>query len=731
MSAGNDFFDGLESYGSENRPEKPIWSYDLDDDNNDAAVLKWLKGEIEYLKEANKDRFRRIQKNLAIYKGIQYQSQESRSDIRDRGEDRSRNVSKIVSNQVYAIIQDRVAKQIQYKPAVAIIPTNDEFEDKLGAQMCTMLQQHIWYNEQFEGKICPQIATLNSIMGEVYLAVEYNPDKGPTHPDYKKAKTSGQKVPLVDENGEPQKDESGNPIFIEKEVKVGDVDYRVTYTTEILLDRAPSGKYEDCNYIFERIVMPVEEARSIWKDKNIKARKDVQIYDYETMQTRPAKNEIVVWKFQHKKHKMMNDGRYIMFTEDAILENIPGKYSHDKLPYVRLTDIDRPGELHGVSVIDNIKGLLGAYNNSTNMILRNQVLCAHPKWMMPAGAAKLESLGNDITIVQFKGPIAPQLVQANPTPREIFEFRGMLKQEAEMLAGVGQVNRGEVPQGIESKVALQFISEMEAQRSNLSILKWNEFIVETVRMTLSVAGDNYDASDERTWRVMGKDKKWMSGFLDVAQLSKSYDVMVQNSSALPQSKAARYATLMSLNERFPEAVPAEQVLDMLEFAQADKFIDSSTKSVQAAEAENEQLVDPEKQVKEPEEWEDHIQHWKIHVKLIQDWSFKNSTPEDLQQKVLDHLMATEMLMIEKARKLPSYANILATLPGFPLVYMPEEMAETPMESQVPAAVPNPDQMQSMTPGPIAQEQMQLPQEAVNPGRPVSPEEQMSVTNQPQ
>jgi hypothetical protein len=45
--------------------------------------------------------------------------------------------------------------------------------------------------------------------------------------------------------------------------------------------------------------------------------------------------------------------------------------------------------------------------------------------------------------------------------------------------------------------------------------------------------------------------------------------------------------LLDLNERFPNQFGAEQVIDMLDLAQSDKFIDGATVSVRAAEAENE------------------------------------------------------------------------------------------------------------------------------------------------
>ena len=90
-----------------------------------------------------------------------------------------------------------------------------------------------------------------------------------------------------------------------------------------------------------------------------------------------------------------------------------------------------------------------------------------------------------------------------------------------------------------------------------------------------------------------------------------------------------------------------------------------TAAVKAAESENEDMM-AGKPVGDPEEYEDHIVHWKTHVKAIQSRSFKEECPPEYREKVLDHISLHEFIMVEKAKQNPAFEAELATLPLFPI-----------------------------------------------------------------
>lgn len=694
------------------RQDEPIWSMDLDNPDSEGKILSWLNGELDYLLKENEPRIKKVRKNLQVYKGIQYLNQERRQEIRNQeGQDKNRVFDKIVVNDCYDITKNLVSRLIKYKPAVAILPTNDEYGDKIAAKASGYLLDHIWYIQNFEGDKAPTAATVKSVMGEAYLMIDWDPSAGDIHPESEKM---GGKAPVPDENGNPKKDDQGNIILVDKTIKVGDVYYKVEYPDNVLLERCP--QYEMVEYAFVREVLPVQRARNRYPKNasKIKSSQNAQIYNYEKAQHETQKNSVEVWHFWHKATEELPQGRHIAFTRDAICANTKLEFNHGEFPWERLSDVDIPGEPHAVSYFDFVAPIVAMRNNINNMILENILLASRPKWMLPAGACKLDSLGNAITMVQFKGPIAPQLVTAPTTPSEVFKYRDDLLTEAQRMSGLFGVSRGEPPKGITAAVALQFLAEQESERFNESVLKFNEWVRRIAKKTLAVAGDKYQEDDERMVRVLGKNNKWMSEKFNVAYLSRDYDVRIQNTSALPQSKAARTEYLVWLSQTFPEQLPPEQILDLLDLSQSDKFLSLSTVSVRAAEAENDFLLEG-KDTGEPTEWEDHINHWQAHVKPIMEFSFKNQTPQEIQDKLIDHVRAHEMFMLERAKLDPLYMEQLAVLKGFPKFFYPEmpqvPMGEPPIPEEQPMAEePMPEAM-------LAEEPMALNPE--NPG-PIEP-----------
>ena len=678
-------FDDLNSETNYVKPSRPIYEFDLDDEANEKDILEWLKGERDYLESEARERVRVMRRNLALYKGVQYQEIESRIDARDRAADRSQFMRKIVANHLFDLTKNRASRLIKYRPNVAILPTNDELDDKLAAKSCKMLLDHIWYENDFEGVIQTQIASYAQIMGEVYCMVLWDKDKGDLSPAYVKAKSKykGGRIPMLDENGQQVIDPQGNKIFVDSVVRIGDVDYKIMLASEVLLQKRQS--WDKVDYMFTMETMGTDVLRMMYPEKASKIKdQDVQVYDYERMELRSTKRETLVFTFWHRRSAHMDKGRKIVFTNDVILENTQFPFSHDRLPCVRFTDQDLAGELHGQSFYEQIKGLTGTYNNLTNMFIRNAVMVSHPKWFVPAGSVALDRLGNDITLVQYKGPTPPQLAVPPSIPSDLVNFRTSIKEEFQQISGVFGVSRGEPPAGIKAGIALQFLSEQESERYNELVLKWNEMIRQVAEMTLAVAGDYYDQSDERMVRILGKNNEYMVEFFKVSALEKDYDIRIQNSSALPKSVSARTQTIFDLAERFPDQFTGEQVIEMLDLAQSDKFIDAATVAVRSAEAENEKLYEvKDDDTLAPVEFENHIVHWKTHTRQMQQFQFKYKTAKVIQERFKDHVLAHEMLMAEQAAKNPAFAMELQKLPMFPMFYVAPPAPMPPMPEMAP------------------------------------------------
>lgn len=670
-------FDDLDQSSAEmNRDPRPFWAIS---EASDSELLKWLNGEIQFLKDDSSERVDQIKKAIANYKGIQYETQTARSrSSSDISQDNKAKVDKIVVNHLYDLTESHVSRAVKYKPAVEVSPANpEEFSDVVGAKMKKALIDHLWYKTKFREFLFPLLVRDSKVCGEDWLFVLWDAQAGDVHPAYASARRAGKSSITL---------EDGATVSLDRPVMQGDVVYRHVNAGDVFLQKKRC--FDEVEYLFWQEIMNVDDLKADYPNlaDQIKPEKDEQTYDYETLSLKKTANECVVYNFFHKKTGRLAGGKRVRFIKGLILENQELGLEHGRLPAVRLSDIDIPNERHGVSFFRNVRPLTNIYNNVTNMINRNQILCAHPKWVMPAGACKLEQLGNDITIVQFKGPVAPQLVSMSPTPRESFEFRQQIKEEFQILSGVHGVSRGEPPPGVTAGVAIQFLNEQENERANTFMLKVNSFIVDVADLTIQTASQFYKDSDERMISVAGKSHAWMARRFEQKWLEGDYDVRVANSSALPESKAQRVQNVLDLSERFPGIYSNEQVMEMLDLGQSEKMVDAATMAIRAAEAENEDIQAGEA-VLPPAEYESHIAHWRVHARMFQNPNFKQ-LPREIQDSAKDHMMATEMMMFDLGRKNALFqSKVLAELDLFPMFYFDETMMPGPAGQLAAASAP--------------------------------------------
>lgn len=703
----SNLFDDLEMASADGlkQPIRPLSTVNL---QSEEAVKNWLKNAYNVLMEYNKPRFEESRENMRMYKGALLQKSKSSLNQRTLNEQDTLNLrikdQKLYVNLLYDVTEQRVSKLMRFKPAVSILPANGEYEDRIAANVAKAILDTIWYENNID-KHLRDLERAAAICGEAYLSVLWNADKGDLHPDYVKMRDRGEEISI--------EQQEGDPIKINSPIRIGDVDYQVLLPWRVLNERRDS--YDKVDWQITIWYEDVDELKSRFPEKAQKIKVvETELPGYEDYQLRELKdaNKTIVFKLYHKPTRLMPKGAFIYATYDCILSIADYPFNFDCLPLIRLTDIDVPGDLDGVSFYRNVKGLQFQHYNLSSMIIANQRLMAYPKWMVPQGSVNVMSLGNDRTVVQYRGPQPPVLVQGSPTSAEVFNFREVLKEEIRQLSGSTPQDRGEPPPGITAAVALQFLAEQEAERFNTAIAKHNDVIKYAARLTIAIAGDYYDPSDERMIRVLGKDSQYEARFFDVANLSRPYDVRIANASALPETKSAKIQTIVDLNDKFPGLFSKEQVLDFLEIANVDQFNKVATAAVRAAESLYEDLVQG-RPVQPPQMYEDLIQHWRVFTGLIQDRAFKEQVPEDRRINVLEYLAAVEMLMIEKAGQNALFGAMVKELPLFPVAFVmpvPAPVQPLPEEEMAMAGA----QMTPEGPVPPAAGAEALPPEQVPP-----------------
>lgn len=625
-------------------------------DGPEKGLHKWLKTVKDALIEQSKNRTQTQRNNLLYYRGIPDRIKSRRSGV---GEKRLDKVRRFTVNHIFDLTETKVSQMTRIKPAVEIVPTNDEWTDRGAAKAVGFLIKHLWYinNVDFDVQSLERYAR---IFGETYMFIDWDKDKGDLHPAYVQARNAGiPEITLPD----------GTVVDIAKgeAIHTGDVSYEVEVPWRVLLQRKPC--FNDVEYLFRIKIEKTDKLKDMYPDKKelIKATENLKVYEIDEMSDRFLEHYTVVFEFWHTGTGDVPNGRFIKFTDQGILEDGDHKFSHKQLPCIRHTDLDVPDVLNGVSKYEMIIPLQDMHNNMSSLIAKNIYLMAHAKWMMPRGACKIDQLGNDNTIVQYQGPTAPQMAQTQPNSPEAYAFRDGIKQEMQTIYGSHGISRGEIPKGITAASALQFLNELESERATTDIGKHGFLVKAIAKMTIAITGDKYDPEDGRMVRIVGESNKFTIRAFDAANLNKDYDIKVDVSTGLPETKAAKLQRILEAMQRFPAMLSPERWEELLELGNIEKMVSLATTAIQSADSENEDIL-AGRPVAPPERYEDAVAHWESHVKKLQSRTVKEDAEPAFRQALEDHLNLTEKIMIDKAKMNPTFEAKLATLKLFPIYY---------------------------------------------------------------
>lgn len=664
----SDLFDDMVDNISMDEVKKPYHVIDKEDKEQDK--FDWLKEVKDSLLEQAQPRTSKQRMHLEWYRGISSSKFDRRRNYNSTR--RFSRINKLQVNHLHDLTETKVSQLTKLKPAVEVLPANDEWEDRSAAKVVSYLIKHLWTINNID-YLMQQMHRHCRIFGESYAFITWDEDAGDLHPSYVEAKKLGLKE--VEINGEI--------IDLSKPIKTGDVKYELEVPWRVLLQRKPS--LDEVEYCFRVKVVPTEDLKLEYPDKKekIKPTDELRVFDVEDISNKFIEGHSLVFEFFHKKTKHLPEGKYIKFSDKCILEESDLPYSHGGLPFVRITDQDVPEVLNGVSRYESVGPIQKMYDNISTLIAKNIYLTAHAKWMMPRGAAKIEQLGNDNTIVQYQGPVAPTLAQVQPNPVEVYNFRNQLKEDMQTIYGSHGISRGEVPKGITAASALQFLNELENERASTDIAKHGFLVKDLAKMTVAVCGDYYDVTDGRMVRIVGEGNKMLIRHFDAANLSKNYDIRFDNSTGLPESKAAKIQRLMDIMQRNPNLFSPERWEELLDIGNIDKAVTLATEAIRSADSENEDIMAGIK-VAAPEEFEDPIAHWQSHVMAMQSRAFKEESDNEVYEAMKDHVYWTEELMIDKAKNSPLFQSKLAELKLFPIFHH-DEFAP-PMSKEHQAAV---------------------------------------------
>lgn len=621
---------------------------------NDKEALKWLNQDIQDKTNRQKSRLQRIRQIEAYFKGVNYRSPSDRNgkdNILGTNNNKPRD-AKIFVNFVNEMVEAKVAQRSRFKPSITILPGTDEIPDKNNAHTCKQILDCKAQELDFE-KLFSDGDKVNFLRGESYTWVLWDKLAGGLVEEFKDLKDQGIKVPG-----------KTDPMKGDLKVFVLGPDRCFPQVNKLMWEEV-----EDISLISW---VHQDELKALYpsmKEKIFPSDISPYYWDATDMTRKRMKNYCMVIEYFHKGTRFLPEGRYVKYIQSAILENEPLSkcYSHLKLPVVFDTDIDIDGELHGRPFTDNITRLQALHNMTMASIAKGMAISANPKWVAPAGAIAINKVTNEYGLMEYKGPTEPKLVTYNGVPPQAFEISDRVEKHIEKQSSVYGISRGEPPKGIKAAVALQFLDEQELQRESRGMAKRQRRIIDTYRLCLYTMSQYYTPEDGRIFHMLGSDNSYLIKSFNLKGI-KNYDVRIQNSSSLPDSKTGKIAAILDINQATQNDpyFGREEISTMLEMGNDQRFKDKLAISVKAADTIIQQIM-MGVTGKNPQEWDDFVVQYPIFLRAIQERDYK-----DTEQAIVDELKAyittMEYMMYTKAQSSPLFAQKIQQFYMFPVFF---------------------------------------------------------------
>ena len=631
----------------------------------------------DWLTENFDNKIRRAQSRLetykryqSYYKGIFWREYNNRRSHGYNGyNDDERRKPKQSVNFVADKVDDRVAQMDRMGVNVSLIPAHDEQSDINNAKACKMLLR-ARAEELGLQEIHNDADKTKFTFGHQFMFIEWDKSEGPLHPKYLKYKEKGIKIPVIDQKtGKRAKGKR----TIKEDIHVGDVSVKI-YGPDKVFPELGKKKWDDVNELDKVDFMNKWELKKMYPhlaDKIEENKTDYRGIDYDNMID--DMDQICVRTFFHKKTKWLPQGAMIKYTDDVILEWTDYPYDEDCLPCVPDTDVDIYGELWGRSFITNIERLQLMYNNTQSSQARDYGIGSAPKWMMPKGSTKVSSLNNEFTIVEYTGPVAPKLETPRATNPQSFDFQDRIENKITRLSRTSDLSRGEPPAGVTANSALRFLDEQESRMIAPMEKKRKRRVVLVYKMMLTRMQQFYKPSDGRMVRVLGENNTYMIKSFEKADFNRIYDVKIENSSALPDTKTGKISTIVDLNiaTQTDPVFRKEEIVQMLDLGLDHAFVDGATVALTAAKTVVESLLDGE-QVPEPQEYDNFLVYYSVFDKTMQSFVFRSKVDPVVQETFKVYLTVLEGMMWQRAKKNAKFAQNLSMLDNYPMFFTPDE-----------------------------------------------------------
>ena len=571
-------------------------------------------------------------------------------------------------NRIIGIVRTEVAKMTKQMPVFTATPTSGDESDINAAQLGERIMEYLWRELDLQRK---QRSALqwSRICGAGFWKVYWD-------------SSAGKSRDFLYANGKPLTGPDGAPLAVDslpaeldpaelqaegatvKAISEGQVCIEVRSPFELIVDPLAGDEgLSSAEWVIEETVQSPDWVK---KRFGFDAKEDAdamaglaesRMAPGFATDTNTYKG-VRVYEYWAQPTAKFPKGRYVVWCNDKILKQEDNPYNG--LPYVMFTGIPVPGRFWPTSIVEQLRGPQTEFNKTRSQIRESAARIGNPAVLI-SRFSNVEYTGVPGEQIHFDDTTqnaVPSFLQAPEMPAYVQNEVGLIEASFREISGQHEVTSGSVPSGVTAASAINLLQEQDDTRLGPDIHDMERSIAQAGTMVLELVARYY--ADQRTVKLAGDDNDWDVFNFRGAMLRGNTTIDVQAGSAVPQSKAAKMATMETLLNLFIQnGVPMSRrelgkYLRDMEVAGLDRLIDQFSADEVQINRENRMMAQGETrgQPLPVNTYDDDQAHVDGHTTFQKSIRYQNLPPE-LQAVFEAHVKAhrDRMAMVQQQQQM--------------------------------------------------------------------------------
>lgn len=547
----------------------------------------------------------------------------------------------ITNNYIKPILRSRAQRLLSSELNWRIVTHSNAHEERDRAIVGGTFLESRWKGSEMDAK-ARQAVFLADCCGVAFFKQFWNPNIGPLttatviapHPLTQKP------TPYpVDSDGNLLADDNGDPLEgtdLGFRYRPGDTDtaLRTIFNIRVNPDAQGLEPNEGFRWLIDSEVLPISVVRERWGER---AKKVQSVPGLATMQQYerivrsvagrptasndlltgrdgqkiPDKDSTLIAEYWEPPSETMPRGRLVVVAGDELLYPQPGEEEglpQDIVPFVAVYAERRPLDWAGRPPVDDMIDPQKVINRQQECILQEMILSGIGQW----GMFDIPGLSDQITnaaAAHIKIPLQSAFANRSigdliqrMSPAHVSPDRWKLIDEAKRtLFDIGafhEIQRGQVPPGVDSGVAVQLLQEAENGQMHDQVRGLKSSFLQWARQTLKIGRWGYGEQEERWLPAQRPDLGYLVESVKGIDLPDPDSVTIELEGFRPQSKAA-------FNAEIKEAMAQQWIsprdgLKAMDMGRGiDALFDSQTRHYARARRENLNIEKAEFQIIPP------------------------------------------------------------------------------------------------------------------------------------